>query len=213
LFVAFDLDLWQTQIEVSAIDQLVRAAPYALERSAMNQLDSIDAEHAALLIMHYQNDVFSILENDIPADLLSRTNSLIAKWRDTRRPVVFANFMIDYNEITEKNQLVRTVSQSGYFKNPTTVDGLDVVAGDWQYACPRANVFYGTSLHHDLQAQGIDTLVMAGIASSGVLFSTVGWASDADYRMFIVRDICFDPDADAHEALFRTSFATRAVIV
>jgi nicotinamidase-related amidase len=54
---------------------------------------------------------------------------------------------------------------------------------------------------------------MAGIASSGVLFSTVGWASDADYQIYIVRDCCFDPDTQAHEALFRTSFATRALMI
>lgn len=52
-----------------------------------------------------------------------------------------------------------------------------------------------------------------GIASSGVLFSTVAWASDADYRIYLVRDCCYDPDAQAHEALFRTSFATRAHII
>lgn len=54
---------------------------------------------------------------------------------------------------------------------------------------------------------------MAGIASSGVLFSTVAWASDADYQLYLVRDCCYDPDTEAHEALFRTSFATRTVII
>jgi nicotinamidase-related amidase len=67
-------------------------------------------------------------------------------------------------------------------------------------------VFYGTALHTDLRIHGIDTLIMAGIASSGVLFSRVGWASVADYSLYVGRD-CFDPDAAAHESLFRTSFA------
>jgi nicotinamidase-related amidase len=58
-----------------------------------------------------------------------------------------------------------------------------VDAGDWRYTSPRASVFYSTSLDTDLRSQGIDTLVMAGIASSDVLFSSVGWSSDADYRI------------------------------
>jgi hypothetical protein len=41
----------------------------------------------------------------------------------------------------------------------------------------------------------------------------MGWSSDADYHIHILRDCCYDPDAQAHEALFRTSFATRALII
>jgi len=170
-------------------------------------------EKAALLIMHYQADVFSILADNIPTDLLDRTNSLIAKWRVSGNPVIFANFAIDYGSRHENNMLINNIKKTGFFRDPAPVSGLDIVDSDWRYACPRANVFHDTSLHADLQAHGINTLVMAGVASSGVLFSTVGWASDADYRMYIVQDCCFDPDPTAHEALFRTSFATRAVIL
>lgn len=63
--------------------------------NSVSYLEDIDVAHAALLIMHYQADVFSILQNDIPADLLGRTNSLIADWRTTGSSVVFANFAID----------------------------------------------------------------------------------------------------------------------
>jgi nicotinamidase-related amidase len=103
--------------------------------------------------------------------------------------------------------------KTGFFRDPAPVKGLDIAERDWRYACPRANVFHDTSLHNDLQPHGVSTLVMAGVASSGVLFSTVGWASDADYKIYIIRDCCFDPDASVHDALFRSSFATRAVIL
>jgi nicotinamidase-related amidase len=163
--------------------------------------------------MHYQADVFSILKDEIPADLLERTNSLIAEWRPTGNPIAFANFAIDYGSRHENNMLIGNIMKTGFFRDPEPVRGLNIAEGDWRYACPRASVFHDTSLHSDLQAHGIKTLVMAGVASSGVLFSTVGWASDADYRIYIVRDCCFDPDAAVHDALFRSSFATRAVIL
>ena len=54
---------------------------------------------------------------------------------------------------------------------------------------------------------------MVGIASTGVMLSSVAWASDADYELHIVKDCCFDPDDVAHEALFRTGFVTRARII
>lgn len=179
----------------------------------MSYAVDLDVADAALLIMHYQADVFSILANEIPADLLDRTNSLIAKWRGTQNPTIFANFAIDYEAPCENNMLISNIKKTGFFRDPAPAAGLDVTEGDWRYACPRANVFHGTTLHHDLQAKGVKTLIMAGIASSGVLFSSVGWASDADYKIYIARDCCFDPDTAANEALFRTSFATRATII
>lgn len=166
-------------------------------------------------MMHFQADVFSVLAGNLPTDMLDRANALIRAWRNTGRPIVFANFALgsNYESVSETNMLTVNISKMGLFREPTPVTGLEVAPSDWYYACPRASVFHGTTLDKDLRAQGIDTLVMAGIASSGVLFSSVGWASDADYRLYIVRDCCYDPDVQAHEALFRTSFSTRTLIV
>jgi nicotinamidase-related amidase len=181
----------------------------------MIDIEQINRERAALLIMHYQADVFSIIGSQQISPHLERTNKLLHAWRSTQRPVVFANFCLgpNYEHVNENNRLIAGVGQTGYFRDPTPVAGLHIEAGDRLYSCPRANVFFGTSLDTDLRTEGIDTLAMAGIASSGVLFSTVGWASDADYRIYLIRDCCFDPDSEAHDALFRTSFTTRAIIV
>ena len=51
----------------------------------------------------------------------------------------------------------------------------------------RASVFYGTDLQVRLSAQGIDTLILVGVASTGVMLSTIAHASDADYRLYSVR--------------------------
>ena len=181
----------------------------------MIDLKTIDTRRAALLMMHFQADVFSVLADNLPADMLDRANALIRAWRGAGRPIVFANFALgsNYESVHENNMLTKNISKVELFREPTPVTGLEIAANDWRYSCPRASVFHGTKLDKDLRAQGIDTLVMAGIASSGVLFSSVGWASDADYRIYLVRDCCYDPDTLAHEALFRTSFATRTIII
>jgi nicotinamidase-related amidase len=181
----------------------------------MIDLKNIDKAKSALLMMHFQQDVFSILKDTLPKDMLEKANTLIRTWRKTNRPVIFANFCLgpNYEAVSETNILTGNISKSGFFREPTPVQGLDIGARDLHYSCPRASVFHSTTLDKDLREQGIDTLVMAGIASSGVLFSSVGWASDADYQIHIVRDCCYDPDTQAHEALFRTSFATRASII
>ncbi|WP_253721038.1 cysteine hydrolase family protein [Bdellovibrio bacteriovorus] len=184
-------------------------------RKNMMDFKNIDTSRAALLMMHFQADVFAALAGHLPPDMLDRANALIKAWRTTGRPVIFANFALGphYESVTEKNMLTMNIQKMGLFREPTPVAGLDVKPNDGHYACPRASVFHSTKLDQDLRAQGIDTLVMAGIASSGVLFSSVAWASDADYRLYLVQDCCYDPDTLAHEALFRTSFATRTTII
>ncbi len=57
------------------------------------------------------------------------------------------------------------------------------------------------------------TLVMAGISTTGVVLSSVAWASDADYDVRLVQDCCYDPDRDAHEALLRSGFGGRVQVV
>jgi nicotinamidase-related amidase len=181
----------------------------------MMAFDDININSAALLLMHFQVDVFALLFAEEKPPLLDQTNMLIASWRSTGRPVIFANFALgaNYEAACDRNRLVSNLTATGRFREPKPVAGLGIAPGDSLYSCPRVNVFFGTSLHADLQAQGIDTLVMAGVTSSGVVLSSLSWASDADYRIHLVRSCCHDPDNEVHEGLFRTGFATRAIII
>jgi len=77
----------------------------------------------------------------------------------------------------------------------------------------RASVFFGTDLQARLAAQHIDTLIMVGIASTGVVLSSVAYASDADFRLYTVKDCCYDPDPVVHEHLFATAFETRTTVL
>ncbi len=43
-----------------------------------------------------------------------------------------------------------------------------------------------------------DSLVLAGIATSGVVLSTPGQAADLDYRLTVLADGCLDADPEVH---------------
>jgi nicotinamidase-related amidase len=58
-----------------------------------------------------------------------------------------------------------------------------------------------------LRASGIETLLLAGIVTSGVVLSTVRHAADADYRLVVVEDCCADRDAEVHRVLMEKVFA------
>ncbi|WP_434478087.1 cysteine hydrolase family protein [Klebsiella pneumoniae] len=79
------------------------------------------------------------------------------------------------------NRQISPYLPSGRFRTGLPVEGLAIERGDLFYACPRASVFYGTALDADLRTRGVSTLVMAGISTTGVVLSSVAWASDADY--------------------------------
>jgi nicotinamidase-related amidase len=73
--------------------------------------------------------------------------------------------------------------------------------GDIVVIKKRVGPFGTTDLHEQLQARGIDTLVLAGISTSGVVLSTVRDAHDRDYRVIVVADACADPDQEVHDFL------------
>lgn len=172
-------------------------------------------DKAALIIMHYQVDVFAILFGEERSPLLDECNQLIGRWRVTGRPVLFPNFFLgkEYEHASKSNRLISSIVPTGRFRSAAPMQGLAIEPDDVFYACPRGSVFYGTTLDADLRARGISTLVMAGISSTGVVLSSITWASDADYDVRLVRDCCYDPDRQAHEALFRSGFGGRVQVV
>jgi len=64
-----------------------------------------------------------------------------------------------------------------------------------------------------LRAREIQTIVMFGIATSGVVLSTLLQASDADYRLVVIEDCCADLDMELHSALIRRLFPARGDVM
>ena len=67
----------------------------------------------------------------------------------------------------------------------------------------RVSAFAGSDLDVVLRAGGIEDLVLCGIATSGVVLSTLRQAADLDYRLTVLRDACADADAEVHRVLTR----------
>ena len=77
----------------------------------------------------------------------------------------------------------------------------------------RVSAFRGTDLELILHAKEIATLVLFGIATSGVVLSTLLEASDADYRLAVIKDCCVDSDTELHTNLIDKIFARRATVL
>jgi nicotinamidase-related amidase len=77
----------------------------------------------------------------------------------------------------------------------------------------RVSAFAGTDLEMVLRAGGTETLVLAGLATSGVVLSTLRHAADADYRIVVVEDCCADRDPEVHRVLMEKVFPRQATVV
>jgi nicotinamidase-related amidase len=77
----------------------------------------------------------------------------------------------------------------------------------------RVSAFTGSTLEVILRAQNIDTLVLSGISTSGVVLSTLREAADKDFKITVLEDACFDPDAEVHRVLTEKVFPRQADVV
>jgi nicotinamidase-related amidase len=85
--------------------------------------------------------------------------------------------------------------------------------GDIVVRKTRVGPFLTTDLDAQLRGRGIDTLVLAGISTSGVVLSTVRDAHDRDYRLFVLADAVADPDPGVHAALIELILPRQAAVI
>ena len=76
----------------------------------------------------------------------------------------------------------------------------------------RVSGFTGSDLDVVLRALGAGTLVLTGIATSGVVLSTLRQAADLDYQLVVLADACLDADPEVHRVLTEKVFARQAEV-
>jgi nicotinamidase-related amidase len=76
----------------------------------------------------------------------------------------------------------------------------------------RVSAFSGSDLDVLLRGAQADTLILAGIATSGVVLSTLRQAADLDYRITVLADACADADEEVHRVLTQKVFPRQALV-
>ena len=76
----------------------------------------------------------------------------------------------------------------------------------------RVSAFTGSDLEVVLRAAGVDSLVLTGIATSGVVLSTLREAADRDYDLTVLADCCGDSDPEVHRVLTEKVFPRQAEV-
>jgi nicotinamidase-related amidase len=73
--------------------------------------------------------------------------------------------------------------------------------------------FSTTDLETILRAKNVSNLILFGISTSGVVLSTVRWAADLDYSLFVVSDACADQDEEVHRVLIEKIFPRQCIVL
>jgi nicotinamidase-related amidase len=178
----------------------------------------VEPSRTALLVMDFQSDILSML-GEKGAGLVERTAGLIAAARNAKLPVLYVvvGFRPGYPELSGSNPTFAAVKKSGRFV--LTTPGADISpavkpeADEVVVVKHRVSAFAGTDLDMILRAKGVGTLVLAGVATSGVVLSTVRHGADADYRIVVVKDCCADGDDEVHRVLTEKVFVRQATVV
>jgi nicotinamidase-related amidase len=180
---------------------------------------AIDPKHTALLVMDYQPAVLSRL-NDAEA-LLSRATEVIAVVRSYGGQIGYVRVAFedaDYDAIPTTSRMAQLVASAGrafHNESPATAvhDRVAPEPGDIIVRKTRVGAFSTTDLDQQLRDRDINTLILAGISTSGVVLSTVRDASDRDYRVFVLADASADPDPEVHDFLTQKIFPRQAHVI
>lgn len=152
-------------------------------------------------------------------DLITHINVAIDAARSASMPVLFGRvvFRPGYPEVSSMNQLFTSLAGSMDFteENPASQlhPELHRSLNDLVFVKRRVSSFAGSDLDTLLRGLAVDTLVLSGVATSGVVLSTVRAAADLDYRLTVLEDCCGDRDADVHQVLMTKVFPAQATVL
>jgi nicotinamidase-related amidase len=91
--------------------------------------------------------------------------------------------------------------------------GLGIIESDIIVNKKRVSAFSGSDLEMILRAKNISHLVLTGIATSGIVLSTLREAFDKDYQLTVLSDGCTDSDEEVHQFLIKRLFPKQARVM
>jgi nicotinamidase-related amidase len=171
----------------------------------------------ALLVMDVQAGIVAMLPE--AATILNNTAKAIAKAREQKIPVIYVvvGFRQGAPEVSLNNKgfaaSKERFASADMAEFMRVHEDLKPQADEVVVTKRRVSAFTGSDLEVILRAYGIQHLVLTGIATSGVVLSTLREAADKDYRITVLADCCADGDEEVHHVLTTKVFPRQADVL
>jgi nicotinamidase-related amidase len=170
-----------------------------------------------LLLMDFQNGVVERLGSP---SVIGAADRAAKAARAAGVPVMFVRVALrpGYPEVAESNASFSAVLAQGgdAYREDHPATQVHAALGPLDVepviVKRRVSAFSGSDLDVLLRAAGAGTLVLAGIATSGVVLSTLRQAADLDYRLTVLADACADRDEEVHRVLTEKVFPRQALV-
>jgi len=174
-------------------------------------------KNTALLVMDIQGATIKMLRENAP--VVNAVTKVIQSARAFDMPVIYVTvaFRKGYPEVSPdnksfsqiKNSDMKLDAEEGYKVHPS----LSPQPNDIVILKKRVSAFTGSDLEVVLRSFGIKHLVLTGIATSGVILSTIREAADKDYILTVLADCCADRDEEVHRVLTTKVFPRQAEVM
>jgi nicotinamidase-related amidase len=182
-------------------------------------MSELDPKRTALLVMDYQPGIIGRLDDGDAR--VARAQEAIAAARAAGATVGYVRVAFtdaDFDALPDDAPMARVKAmprEQMHADSPATQvdDRVEPADGDIVVRKTRVGPFLTTDLDAQLRARAIDTLLLAGISTSGVVLSTVRDAHDRDYRLYVLADATADPLPDVHEALIEKILPRQAEVI
>ncbi len=180
---------------------------------------SLDKSKTALLMADLAT--IGIGENPIAQErhTLDRAREVLDAARSAGIFVCYciSHFRPGFPEVSDRNVTRAARRDSGEVlpPDPTALIHSSVLPqeGEPVIAKHRTSAFSGSAFEMILRSKNIETLILMGHATSGVILSTVRLGADLDYNLVVVEDGCADRDPEVHQLLMEKVFPRQGTVV
>jgi nicotinamidase-related amidase len=174
-------------------------------------------QKTALLVMDMQQGILGMFPNSSALSENIAKAIIHARAQNITVLYVRVGFRAGMPEISPNNksftaskERLANVNLDEWMKIDSSVEPL---ANEIIITKRRISAFAGSDLEVVLRAHNIQHLVLTGIATSGVVLSTLREAADKDYRVTVISDCCGDADEEVHRVLTTKIFPRQAEVL
>lgn len=174
----------------------------------------MEENRTALLVMDVQPNIMDRLEAK-KDEYLTKVQAAVDAAHRRSVPVIYVvvGFRANFPEVSKNNKsfsVIKEQANSGMVEPKPVIEPKE---GDVVVTKRRVSAFTGSDLDVVLRGQQIQHLILCGIATSGVVLSTLREAADKDYQLTVLSDLCADFDDEVHKVLIEKVFPRQAEVV
>ena len=176
-----------------------------------------NTKKTALLVMDMQVGILAMLPSAV--SLINNLNKALTAARENNIPVIYVvvGFRPGAPEVSMNNKSFSAGKErfAAMDMNEFMKVHPDIApaAGEVTVVKRRVSGFTGSDLEVVLRAYGIQHVVLTGIATGGVVLSTLREAADKDYAITVLADCCADSDEEIHRVLTTKVFTRQADVI